>query len=113
MKIFDVTRSKWIVVLSMIIIFVLSVGACQPAPTPTSAPAVEVTKPLVSAETEVSVPVETEEAQPVATEAPAPTEPQTMTKDVLVIGTDVSDTRFLDPHRQFDYSPPLTVPGSV
>lgn len=92
MKKFAVRRSKWIVVLSLIIIFVLSLGACQPAPTPVE----EVSQPPVSAETE--------DAQPAAPEAP-----ETVTKEVLVIGTDISDTRFLDPHRQFDYSPPLTV----
>jgi peptide/nickel transport system substrate-binding protein len=30
-------------------------------------------------------------------------------KTVLVIGVDISDTRTLDPHRQFDYSPPITM----
>ena len=28
--------------------------------------------------------------------------------DALVLGLDISDTRTLDPHRQFDYSPPIT-----
>jgi peptide/nickel transport system substrate-binding protein len=28
--------------------------------------------------------------------------------DALVLGIDISDTRTLDPHRQFDYSPPIT-----
>lgn len=90
MKIFAVSKSRWIVVLSLTIIFVLSLGACQPAPTPVE----DVSQP--------PVPAETEDAQPAVTEASA-------TKEVLVIGTDISDTRFLDPHRQFDYSPPLTV----
>ena len=29
-------------------------------------------------------------------------------EDALVLGVDISDTRTLDPHRQFDYSPPIT-----
>jgi peptide/nickel transport system substrate-binding protein len=29
--------------------------------------------------------------------------------DALVLGVDISDTRTLDPHRQFDYSPPITM----
>jgi peptide/nickel transport system substrate-binding protein len=29
--------------------------------------------------------------------------------DALVLGGDISDTRTLDPHRQFDYSPPITM----
>jgi peptide/nickel transport system substrate-binding protein len=48
-----------------------------------------------------------EAEEPAETEAPAEAEEQ-----VLVIGTDISDTRFLDPHRQFDYSPPLTMRAS-
>ena len=28
--------------------------------------------------------------------------------DAFVLGLDISDTRTLDPHRQFDYSPPIT-----
>lgn len=84
MKKFDKVRSKMFVLLSMIIIFTLSLGACQPASsTPTS--------------------------MPDTTEVPGIVETPTAEKDLLVIGTDISDTRFLDPHRQFDYSPPLTV----
>jgi peptide/nickel transport system substrate-binding protein len=57
--------------------------ACAPAATPTTS-STEVTSP------ETAAPVEAEE-------------------QLLVFGTDISDTRFLDPHRQFDYSPPLTM----
>jgi peptide/nickel transport system substrate-binding protein len=32
----------------------------------------------------------------------------TAAEDALVLGVDISDTRTLDPHRQFDYSPPIT-----
>src|SRR5438046_3002071 len=36
------------------------------------------------------------------------TGPAAAQKDALVLGVDISDTRTLDPQRQFDYSPPIT-----
>jgi peptide/nickel transport system substrate-binding protein len=47
-------------------------------------------------------------------EAPAPTSDggAAPTKTSLVIGTDINDTRTLDPHRQFDTSPYLSMKGA-
>jgi peptide/nickel transport system substrate-binding protein len=110
MKKYNLLVSKWVVLLTIILVLSFAMGACQPAATDQPAPAQETTQPQAPAETQALEPAQTEEAQPAATEeAASPTEPPTPKKDVLVIGTDISDTRFLDPHRQFDYSPPLTV----
>jgi peptide/nickel transport system substrate-binding protein len=38
----------------------------------------------------------------------SPTDSAAAQEDALVLGVDISDTRTLDPHRQFDYSPPIT-----
>jgi peptide/nickel transport system substrate-binding protein len=110
MKYYHLFRSKWVVLLTIILVISFTMSACQPAPLTTSAPVQDATQPPAPAETQAPAPAQTEAVQPAVTEnAASATEPAAPAKDLLVIGTDVSDTRFLDPHRQFDYSPPLTV----
>jgi peptide/nickel transport system substrate-binding protein len=52
------------------------------------------------------------QSAPSASTAPGQSAPAASTKTTLVIGIDISDTRTLDPHRQFDTSPYLSMKGA-
>jgi peptide/nickel transport system substrate-binding protein len=87
-------RGRLLTGWALLSVSALLVGACGTA-TPTSAPPTGQPATGAPGTTQPATP-------PPATPAPAG-------KTVLVIGTDISDTRTLDPQRQFDSSPYLSM----
>lgn len=84
------------------LVLVVSCASPTPAAQPTAPAAAPATAGAPAAPTTAS-------AQPTTAPATQPTAaPQAAGKNVLVLGVDISDTRTLDPQRQFDYSPPIT-----
>ena len=92
------TKNLPIRVLSALLTTSLLLAACaQPAPQPQPAAPEQPTQP---APTQPAAPTEPP-AQPQPTEAPAPA-----AENVLVVGLPKADTRTLDPHRQYEITPP-------